>query len=284
VLLVLHREQRHGDEHNMASLLTYDCLPRLIDAAISKEPELHMMHSWLSQLSSDRLASEKWLGFNAEQIQRHWVQVGKDQILVEVPNGSEEFQKVAAAFRSSPTNAPTNFYANAVPWESTGIIRIERVQNEMQLEGNFLPYYEQLKTAVESQGMRFEKGVHTRWAFHGTDAIDAIISNPVSGFQPLASGTRAGSLWGPGSYFARDAMYVARGGFAPTQPNGTKRMLLCLLTIGLPCLGDSENHGVLPIRCGQHHYHSSVDSLSNPEIHIIQNPAAAYPAYVITFL
>lgn len=152
------------------------------------------------------------------------------------------------------------------------------------MEGSFLPYYEQIKSAVECQGMSFEKGVHTRWAFHGTDAIDAIVSNPVSGFQPLASGTRAGSLWGPGSYFARDAKYVARSGFAPTQFDGTKRMLLCLLTIGLPCLGDPENHGVLPVRCSQHHYHSTVDSMSNPEIHIIQNPAAAYPAYVITFL
>merc|ERR1719504_271561 len=42
---------RKGDEHNMMSLLQYDCLPRLIDAAMSKQPELHMMRSWLSRIT-----------------------------------------------------------------------------------------------------------------------------------------------------------------------------------------------------------------------------------------
>lgn len=200
--------------------------------------------------------------------------------------------RLAMSFRMSPQFSElsqltrSNAYQDLhlPPWETTGIVRIQRVQNEMQLEGSFLPYYEQLKFAVESQGIQFEKGVHTRWAFHGTDAVDAIISNPISGFQPLASGTRSGSIWGPGSYFSRDAKYVARAGYASTQPDGTRQTLLCLLTTGLPCLGDPENHGVLPVRCGQHRYHSGVDSMNNPEIHIIQNPSAAYPAYIITFV
>jgi len=125
---------------------------------------------------------------------------------------------------------------------------------------------------------------HTRWAFHGTDAIEAIIGNPISGFQPLASGARKGSIWGPGTYFARDAKYVARAGFAQTGPDGLRRMLLCLLVTGIPCMGDPDNHGVLPLRCGQHRYHSTVDSVSSPEIHVIQNPSAAYPAYIVTFV
>lgn len=275
---------RQGDEHNMASLLAYDCLPRLIDAAISGEPELCLMRSWLCQLSSDRLAAENWLGYSVNQFRRHWIPIDNGRMLVDVPSNSEEFQRVATIFRAKPIDPEANVYPDPTPWENTGIVSIERVQNEMQLEGSFLPYYEQIKAAIGSQDVSFEKGVHTRWAFHGTQAIDAIISNPISGFQPLASGTRAGSIWGPGSYFARDAKYVARAGFAHPQPNGTRRMLLCLLTTGLPCLGDADNHGVLPVRCGQHRYHSSVDSMSSPEIHIIQNPAAAYPAYVITFV
>jgi len=60
-------------------------------------------------------------------------------------------------------------------------------------------------------------------------------------------------------------------------------MLLCLLMSGIPCLGDPNHRGVLPIRQGRHRYNSSVDSISNPEIYVTQTPGAAYPAYVITF-
>lgn len=274
---------RKGDEHNMRSLLQYDCLPRLIDAAISKQPELHVMRSWLSRISPERLSAERWLGYSPDQLQQHWTTAANGQIVVEVPSTSEEFMHVAALFRSRPLEPETNAYPETTPWETTGVMRIERVQNDMQQEGSFVPYYEQIKAAIESQGVPFEKGVHTRWAFHGTDAIDAIISNPISGFQPLASGTRGGSIWGPGTYFARDAKYVARAGFTQPAQDGLKRMLLCLLVTGVPCVGDPENHGVLPVRCGKHRYHSTVDSMSNPEIQIIQNPAAAYPAYIITF-
>lgn len=275
---------RHGDAHSMASLLAYDCLPRLVDAAISGEPEANLMRSWFCQLHCDRLAAEQWLGHSAEEFRRHWVPMANGQLLFEVPGVSEEFQSVAAIFHATPVDPAVNTYVDPVPWDHTSIVRIERVQNEMQLEGSFLPYYDQVEAAIESQGMKFEKGVHTRWAFHGTDAIDAIISDPMCGFQPLASGARGGCIWGPGTYFARDSQYVARAGFATAHPNGTKRMLLCLLTTGMPCLGDPDNHGVLPVRNGQHCYHSTVDSMSSPEIHIIQNAAAAYPAYVITFV
>lgn len=95
------------------------------------------------------------------------------------------------------------------------------------------------------------------WAFHGcnNEALESIINNPLSGFQPLASGleafsasnVRAGSrsttLWGSGTYFARepnqkdlkglllehgtqarDAKYVADGGFCGNPDmNGSRR-------------------------------------------------------------
>ena len=40
------------------------------------------------------------------------------------------------------------------------------------------------------------------------------VDNPVSGFQPLAAGSKGASLWGLGTYFARDAKYCGEGGFA----------------------------------------------------------------------
>jgi len=132
----------------------------------------------------------------------------------------------------------------------------------------------------------FEPGTHTVWAFHGSadrQAIESIVTNPVAGFQPLASGTRGASLWGLGTYFARDASYVAHGGFCGPPTNDGRQMLMCLVATGMPCLGDPYHKGVLPFRVRPHRYNSSVDSLSSPEIYIIQHPGAAIPAYLITF-
>merc|ERR1712066_852027 len=154
----------------------------------------------------------------------------------------------------------------------------------MQEDGSAKPYYETLRMALESQGISLEPGVHTRWAFHGTNAIDSIIHNPVAGFQPLASGTRGASLWGSGTYFARDAKYVADGGFCGKPgPDGTRKMLMCLLVTGMACLGDPLHKGVLPFRRKPHRYHSSVDCLANPEIFVVQQSGAALAAYLITF-
>mmetsp|Transcript_14053 Transcript_14053/g.40460 ORF Transcript_14053/g.40460 Transcript_14053/m.40460 type:complete len:151 (+) Transcript_14053:91-543(+) len=149
-----------------------------------------------------------------------------------------------------------------------------------------MPYYNSLARAIEDQEVAFEPGVHTSWAFHGADAnaIDSIVNNVVAGFQPLASGTRGASLWGSGTYFARDARYVADGGFCG-QPaiDGTRRMLACLLMSGIPCLGDPQHKGVLPFRKKPHRYNSSVDCLASPEIYITQQSGAAHAAYLITF-
>lgn len=143
-----------------------------------------------------------------------------------------------------------------------------------------------MSRSLEDQGMNFEPGVHTCWAFHGTCDLDSIVSNPMAGFQPLVSGSKNSTLWGSGTYFARDAKYVFDGGFDLTggrSADGTRRMLMCLLSTGMPCLGDPGHKGVLPLRRPPHRFHSAVDSVSNPEIYVVQHPGAAHPAYVITF-
>eukprot|EP00403_Amphidinium_massartii_P013599 CAMPEP_0178425042 /NCGR_PEP_ID=MMETSP0689_2-20121128/28520_1 /TAXON_ID=160604 /ORGANISM="Amphidinium massartii, Strain CS-259" /LENGTH=829 /DNA_ID=CAMNT_0020046695 /DNA_START=39 /DNA_END=2528 /DNA_ORIENTATION=- len=277
---------RYGDAHNMDSLLQYDCLPRLIDAAVSPEgPEMHLMRSWTGMLAEVRLDAEEFLGYDPRRLQRHWTGTSADTgpQLVPVPVQSKEFEKVFSIFRSLPTVARA--YPDVTPglWENRRVRLIERVENASQLEGSVIPYFDTMQRALTSQGLEFEPGIHTRWAFHGSNAVESIIMNPVIGFQPLTSGGRSTALWGPGTYFARDARYAHDGGFCPVAPDGSLKVLLCLVTTGMTCLGDPQHNGVLPIRQGHHRYNSSVDSLSNPEIYITQLPGAAYPAYVITF-
>jgi hypothetical protein len=249
--------------------------------------ELYMVRSWRDRLSDGRLEAEAWLGYDTEQLQQLWASRGhkgrEAKKLFDVSPSSDEFVKVATVFLASPKESPAYGGSDPNAWARTRILRIERVENGLQVDGAEKPYFESLRRSIEDQGLVFEPGVHTRWLFHGTDAVESIVNNPISGFQPLASGCRGASLWGSGTYFARDAKYVADGSFCKPSLEGSRRMLMCLAMTGMPCLGDAQHKGVLPMRLSPHRYDSSVDSLSNPEIFIIQHPAAAYPAYVITF-
>jgi hypothetical protein len=282
---------RVGDGHNMETLLQYDCLPRLIDASLCPEgPEAHLQRTWRERLGPDRLGAEAWLGYSHGQLRRLWASSGRagldDQKLFDVPRGSEEFAQVAAVFRGRTVEDPTYRLASQAAWQRVRILGVQRVENGLQEEGASRPYYESLRRSLTEQGVEFEPGTHTCWAFHGAapSAIESIVSDPVAGFQPLCAGTRNSTLWGSGTYFARDAKYVAEGKFCGDKArDGSRQMLMCLLTAGVPCLGDPRYKGVLPFRKRPHRYTCAVDSLSSPEIFVTQHPGAAHPAYVITF-
>mmetsp|Transcript_27333 Transcript_27333/g.63731 ORF Transcript_27333/g.63731 Transcript_27333/m.63731 type:complete len:689 (+) Transcript_27333:116-2182(+) len=278
---------RQGDMHNMETLKQYECLPRLIDAAVCPDgPEVSFMRSWANFLSPARLEAEAYLTYNPDSWrQKFWTnRAAHDQPLIPLDPGSMEYRMVQTAFLANPVVPRAYTDINPAAWDRTRVMRIERVENELQLEGNARPYYSSLYRAIEDQGVRFEDGTHTRWAFHGSDALESIVTNPMSGFQPLVSGARSLALWGPGTYFARDAKYASDGGFCGKSREGYNQMMMCLLSIGIPACGDSENRGILPFRQKYNRFNSTVDSLSNPEIYVTQVPGAAYPAYVITFL
>jgi len=281
---------RVGDHHNMASLCQSETLPRLMDSAVCPEgPELHMARTWRDRLLPKRIDAEAVIGHTPQRFRHFWVNHGSehtqehDKFLFDVPRESAEFHAVSTVFTTSSKDL-SSYGFNAQQWERCQVLRIQRVQNAAQEEGGTRPYYDTVKRCFVQMGIEFVPGVHTRWLFHGSSAVDSIVSNPVQGFQPLASGSAGASVWGRGTYFARDAGYVASGPFCG-QPasDGTRRMLLCQVTTGMSCIGAPHQTGILPVRQGPHRYNSSVDSLSSPEIFIIQHPGAAYPAYLITF-
>lgn len=279
---------RLGDRHVMQSILSNDCLPRLVDAAVSSiGPEMFMLQSWRWQLGEDRLEAQHWLGYSLERLRRFWTSPGKqgrDEKLYQVPKNSEEFRKVTSIFRSEPPQAPAYMLSSQTSWERLPIYKIERVENGCQMECSAIPYRDGVKQSLHQQGIDFDPSVHCSWAFHGADYESSLsILRDPAGFQPLISGSRNSPVWGSGTYFARDAKYVADGQFCPRQADGMRCMLLCLVTLGMPCLGDPQQRGVLPFRQKPHRYNSTVDSLSSPEVLVIQQSGAAYPAYLISF-
>jgi len=276
---------RMGDSHNQESLVLYDCLPRLVDAVLAthEPPDMHFLRSGISlAFPVQRLRAEVFLGYTPDQLMRHWVSAATQEgrLTVEVPVGSQEHNAVQAIFRANPK--VTRAYDSPIQgeWLNSQILVIERVENAGQMLRYVQPQFHATQWSVTEQGMSFEPGVHTRWAFHGSDAIEQIARDPV-GFR---AGTGLRTVWGTGTYFARDAEYCCDGGFAMPWPDGTRRLLLCLLATGMPCLGDPAFQGTLPIRQGTQRYNSAVDSLSNPEVYITHSLGAAYPAYVITFV
>jgi hypothetical protein len=282
---------RFGDRHSMESLRLHDSLARLVDAALSPDsPDLYFLRTCRERMTQTRLEAEGRLGYTPEALRKLWAsphQRGMDrQKLFDVHPGSTEFQLVSTVFKCHPREEPTYPLKPREVWDTARIVRVQRVENGTQFEGSIKPYFDSLRTSVEGQDLEFEPGTHTVWGFHGADlsAIESIVENPASGFQPLVSGTKKASLWGSGTYFARDAKYVAEGNFcAAPAGDGTQKMLMCLLGSGMPCLGSPEHHGVLPYRQRPHRYNCSVDSLSSPEIYVIQHSGGACPAYLITF-
>lgn len=106
------------------------------------------------------------------------------------------------------------------------------------------------------------------------------------GLNPLLSGFVVGQLWGAGIYFARDAQYVAQAPYEVRCKSGERQILLCLVETGMPCQASPDHVGprcLLPFRHLKHRYNSTVDSISNPEIFVVQNGNQALPAYVITY-
>jgi hypothetical protein len=280
-----------NDSHGMQSLARHDCLPRLVDASLCPDgAELHMLRSWRERLGDERQEAEDWLGFSLQRLQRRWVSPGgrglDDQKLFEVPIDSQEFRHVEATFRAPPREDAALPGGPQEAWDRVKVVAVHRVENGRSLERSERPYCASVRKSVEDQGMAFEPGTHTRWTFHGADAgsTESIINDPMSGFKPLAATGFGGSPWGSGLYFARDARHIAMGGHcgAPAT-DGTRCMLMCLVTTGAPCLGDPKHIGVLPMRSAPHRYHSSVDSLSSPETHVLQHHGAAHAAYLISF-
>jgi len=272
---------RRGDGHAAPeSLCTDDCLPRLIDAAASGQPEDALHESWAVRTPVDRQAGEIFLGHDPQSVQRFWTGEQRPGGLgrrFPVSPDSDEFFAVQQIFRSSPAEKVYNFGND---WDGKKICSIDRVQAPGQLSA-IDEYYLSVQKNLGNQGARFVNGVHTRWLFHGSSAIDSIITDPLNGFKVTLSKT---TMWGIGVYFARDAQYPDdHGFFGAPRPDGTKDVLLCLVVTGFSTLGD-EAFAIKPYRHGTNHrYNSFVDSLSNPEIFVVNTSAAILPAYVVSY-
>ena len=73
------------------------------------------------------------------------------------------------------------------------------------------------------------------WVFHACGCDAGVVENIIAGgFNRSYAGKNA-TVYGPGSYFARDTSYSARSTYSPPDEHGVQRIFMCRLAIGSAC-------------------------------------------------
>ncbi|KAM9204062.1 protein mono-ADP-ribosyltransferase PARP12-like isoform 1-T1 [Mergus octosetaceus] len=176
--------------------------------------------------------------------------------LIDLDSSSDEYKKVKADFqRTMP---------------KTVIKRIRRVQNPSLWE----LYQWQKEKMQKSNGGKTDE----RFLFHGTSKkhIDAICQQ---NFDWRICGLH-GTVYGKGSYFARDASYSDNYCREDSSP---KTMFLARVLVGEFTLGNSS-YVLPPLKDGQNFYDSCVNNFSNPSIFVIFEKQQIYPEYLIEYV
>ncbi|XP_064369975.1 protein mono-ADP-ribosyltransferase PARP12-like isoform X1 [Dromaius novaehollandiae] len=191
----------------------------------------------------------------------HWDKSALPELgfkLIELDSSSDEYKKVQVDFqRTMP---------------KTIIQKIHRVQNPSLWE----LYQWQKEQMQKSNG---GKAVDERFLFHGTSKkhIDAICQQ---NFDWRICGLH-GTVYGKGSYFARDASYSNN---YCTEDAHIKSMFLARVLVGEFTLGRSS-YVRPPLKDSQNSFYDScVNSTSNPSIFVIFEKHQIYPEYLIEYI
>uniref|UniRef100_A0A8C1ZTZ6 Poly (ADP-ribose) polymerase family, member 12a n=1 Tax=Cyprinus carpio TaxID=7962 RepID=A0A8C1ZTZ6_CYPCA len=177
---------------------------------------------------------------------------------VPLQSSSKEYQRVSSMFsRTLPRSI---------------IHSIERVQN--------LSLWRVFHWQKEQMNKRNGGGaVDQRYLFHGTDEslIAAICEQ---NFDWRICGSH-GTLYGKGSYFARDASYSDR--YAKSRNGKTKKMFVALVLVGNFTRGNNTLVRPPQKPNSQSSYDSCVDNETNPAIFVVFEKFQIYPEYIIEY-
>uniref|UniRef100_A0A7M4FM44 Poly(ADP-ribose) polymerase family member 12 n=1 Tax=Crocodylus porosus TaxID=8502 RepID=A0A7M4FM44_CROPO len=177
--------------------------------------------------------------------------------LIKLLSSSEEYKKIQTDFqRTMP---------------KTAILCIQRIQNPSLWE-----LYQWQKEQMHKRNAG--KAVAEKFLFHGTSKqyVDAICQQ---NFDWRVCGLN-GTVYGKGSYFARDASYSDN--YSKCEHN-VKTMFLARVLVGEFTCGNSS-YRLPPPKSGQNSYYDScVNSTSNPSIFVIFEKYQIYPEYLIEY-
>ncbi|XP_010286854.1 PREDICTED: poly [ADP-ribose] polymerase 12, partial [Phaethon lepturus] len=224
------------------------------------EREICRRPKFVSQTEVEKARARSFKHIEAfKGIPAHWDKSAMPEVgfkLIELDSSAEEYKKVKVDFqRTMP---------------KTIIKRIHRVQNPSLWE-----LYQWQKEQMQKSNGR--KTVDERFLFHGTSKkyIDAICQQ---NFDWRICGLH-GTVYGKGSYFARDASYSDN---YCREDSYTKTMFLARVLVGEFTLGNSS-YVRPPLKDNGNFYDSCVNSCSNPSIFVVFEKQQIYPEYLIVY-
>jgi serine/threonine protein kinase len=129
-------------------------------------------------------------------------------------------------------------------------------------------------------GARLATGANERRVVHGGSELS--IRNIAR--QGFIREYNSASVYGKGTYFARDMSYSASDRYSPPNANGEKFAFLARVLVGEPCIGSLGMVMPTAKRNGSLH-DSMVDRLQNPSIFVLSSGADdhGYPDFMIKF-
>ncbi|XP_073477592.1 uncharacterized protein [Aquarana catesbeiana] len=193
----------------------------------------------------------------------HWCmkslpEVGYQKVLV--PENSGEFSNIVKMFTTTVSGHVVK--------------KLWRVQNP-----SLWQVYQWQKDQMKKKKKNMGINVDERQLFHGTDGanVEAICRD---NFDWRVCGTN-GTLYGQGSYFARDASY-SHNYSVPTSA-GTRTMFVAHVLVGDFVVGDSKMRRPPQKYNKTESYDSCVDTTHAPSIFVVFEKFQVYPEYILEY-
>jgi len=122
-----------------------------------------------------------------------------------------------------------------------------------------------------------------QFLFHGAKDLDKMDLILTQGFDFRLAGSSTGTLYGCGTYFARDASYSHD--YAPNDHKKHERQLIVSrVLVGTKGRGTPDLKRPPPKSDGSDDLcDSAVDRVIDPSIFVVFDNSHSYPAYVITY-
>ncbi|XP_068128192.1 protein mono-ADP-ribosyltransferase TIPARP-like [Hyperolius riggenbachi] len=194
-----------------------------------------------------------------------------------ITNTSLIYEKSTVASMDSEYFYVYTYFHKTMEESKYVIEEISRIQNYFQCEK-----YSRKKTYMENHLKDAQYGCLERYLFHGTSPshLKAICTQ---NFDPRVSGRHA-TIYGKGSYFARDASYSHN--YSPPTEEGDHYMFLAKVLVGRPALGNPSYTRPPPLNRTSESsllYDSCVDRPQRPNIFIIFDNDQVYPYFIIKY-
>jgi poly [ADP-ribose] polymerase 10/14/15 len=179
--------------------------------------------------------------------------------LSQLPTDPTQYATVKLSPLSQTFQAAEALFTQTAP-SSVGIVSVEVIQHSHRWKAF------QFKRDMVEVALRARGGARETRCFHGT-SHDNVGQISASGF--LRDFNQA-SVWGKGTYFARDASYSCDTRYSKKNQHGEQVMFLARIILGESCLG-TKGKAMPDAKPGQSCllFESMVNQIANPSIYVL---------------